>query len=95
VCSGADVTAVISIAALWSAADADLGTTATGVDLRAWLIGPVVARQQHGAIGRWAPAAWDHLEVGFASSMGPPFRQLWDHPGASTSGVAAEVAVAT
>jgi hypothetical protein len=27
------------------------------------------------------PAAWDHFEVSSASSMGPPFRQLWDHPG--------------
>ena len=26
------------------------------------------------------PAAWDHPELSFASSMGPPVRQLWDHP---------------
>jgi len=25
------------------------------------------------------PAAWDRLDVSLASTMGPPFGQLWDH----------------
>jgi hypothetical protein len=30
-------------------------------------------------LGCRPPATWDHLEVSFASSMGPPLRQSWDH----------------
>jgi hypothetical protein len=44
----------------------------TGLDR----VGSGVARQQHGASGRVvSPAAWGHLRVSFASSMGPRFRQ--------------------
>src|SRR6266567_2396390 len=33
------------------------------------------------------PGAWDHLELSFARSMGPPVRQLWDHRKPISSGV--------
>ena len=33
------------------------------------------------------PAAWGHAELSFASSMGPPVRQLWDHPGSEAAEV--------